>query len=92
MSENISTEFKKMLELTDEHTLKDMIDGWLTGDITPESLATFFLRLSDFKDMNRLTDVFDRVIHFAYLGTHEVRQAEEDWKTSLLAQLEDKVE
>ena len=70
----------------DECQLHEMVRRWLMGDITPESLATFFLRLRDFKDLNSLVDVFDRLIHFAFLATPEASQAEQAWKDNLLAQ------
>jgi hypothetical protein len=88
MPADSNTEFQKMLEITDECKLSLMIKQWLMGDITPEGLATFFLRLRDFEDVNRLVDVFDRVIHFAYLETPECSLAKQEWRNNLLAQLE----
>jgi len=88
MSADSNTELNKMLKLADECELHETIRRWLMGDMTPEALATFFLRLRDFKDVSNLIDVFDRVIHFAYLSTPEVSQAEYEWRDKLLAQLE----
>lgn len=86
MAGDISMEFTKMLKATDECELHEMVRLWLVGDITPEALAAFFLELRDFKDLNRLVDVFDKVIYFAYLATPEASQAEQTWKDNLLAQ------
>lgn len=88
MSADSNTELNKMLKVADECELHEMVRLWLMGDITPEGLATFFLRLRDFKDVNNLIDVFDRVIHFAYLSTPEVSQAEYAWRDKLLAEIE----
>lgn len=85
MSADSNTELNKMLKLADECELHEMVRRWLVGDITPEALATFFLRLRDFKDVSSMIDVCDRVIHFAYLSTPEVSQAEQAWKDKLLA-------
>lgn len=90
MPADSNTELEKMLKAADECQLHEMVRLWLMGDITPEGLATFFLRLRDFKDVNRLIDVFDRVIHFAYLSTPEVSQAEYEWRDKLLGQLANK--
>lgn len=88
-TEATHSEFQKMFEVGDARKLHDMVEDWLMGNITPEGFATFFLQMRDFKDVNRVIDIFDNLIHFAYLSTREAMQAEEDWRDKLLAQLKD---
>jgi hypothetical protein len=87
MADDGNTEFAKMLELADDCKLRDMVTGWLNGDATPENLATFFLKLREFQDLNRLIDVFDRVIYFAFLESSEAIEAKQEWREKLIAQI-----
>ena len=85
-------EFDRMFEIADECKLNDMVADWLLGGITPEGFAKFFLSISNFKNVKRLGDIFDVLIHCAFLATPEAIQAEEDWKNRLLAELEGNAE
>ena len=90
--EEVQDEFDKMFEIADECKLQSMVTSWLLGDITPEGFAKFFLSISDFENVKRLGDIFDMVIHCAFLVTPEAMQAESDWKKKLLSELENKPE
>jgi hypothetical protein len=87
MADDISMEFKKMLEVADDSKPHDLVTGWLNGDATPESLAIFFLKLREFQELNRLIDVFDRVVYFAFLVSSEAKETKQVWRLKLIAQI-----
>lgn len=82
--ERFSVEMKKAFELSDNCTLHEFIEDIFMGGMTPERFGKFLMKMSDFKDIKMLLEVIDSMLHQTFLNTEQFKEAEEEWRKSLL--------
>lgn len=82
--ERFHAEMQKAFELSDNCTLHDFMQDIFLGGMTPDRFGKFLMKMSDFRDIKMLLDVIDSMLHQTYLNTNQHKEAEEQWRESLL--------